>query len=231
MAGGSSGGSAPASTTTTTTAPTPVFVLNPFLGDINPGTADGAKLFNKATEEATTKLTITQRNAKDILSHFRKEAGTFGWGPLIGSIPINVAGGSLSILKDSRRLTLEQVQKASRRTWMALTPTINYADPLPADFDVVDIDPGTNAAQRPQFYRRICSLMISKRIEGTLDKASLASLMLEKRKFEWTQSDGTLVNDGPTMFVVPHPFQNQSFGKGRDFLPQTQPLPCEDGKI
>ena len=44
--------------------------------------------------------------------------------------------------------------------------------------------------------------MIAKRIEGSLDKASLASLMLEKSKFEWTQSDGTIVYDGPTMLYI-----------------------------
>ena len=103
-------------------APNPVFVMNPFLGDINPGTDAGAKLFNKATEERDEKISISQRNARDIQSHFVKEAGTFGWGPLVGSIKINDSGETLSILTNARRLTLEHVQKSSRRTWMALTP-------------------------------------------------------------------------------------------------------------
>ena len=39
--------------------PAPVFVMNLFLGEINPGTDSGAKLFNKAIEERGEKLTIT----------------------------------------------------------------------------------------------------------------------------------------------------------------------------
>lgn len=106
------------------------------------------------------------------------------------------------LLKNARRITLEMIQKASRRTWMALTPAIPFTDPMPNTFDAVDLDPATSAAQRPQFYRRIRSLMISKRIEGSLDKASLASLMLEKSKFEWTQTDGTVLHDGPTILYL-----------------------------
>ena len=44
--------------------------------------------------------------------------------------------------------------------------------------------------------------MIAKRIEHSLDKASLASLMLERSKFEWTCADGTIVHDGPTMLFL-----------------------------
>ena len=45
-----------------------------------------------------------------------KEAGTFGWDPLVGSIQVNNAGDTLSILRDARRISLDYVQKASRRT-------------------------------------------------------------------------------------------------------------------
>ena len=36
-----------------------VFVLNPFLGDINPGTDGGAKLYSKATAERSSKLSVS----------------------------------------------------------------------------------------------------------------------------------------------------------------------------
>ena len=41
--------------------------------------------------------------------------------------------------------------------------------------------------------------MIAKRIENSLDKVSLKSLMLDKKKFQWREADGTVNNDGPTM--------------------------------
>ena len=96
--GTGTGTSAPAAATTgTATAPIPTFIMNPFLVDINPRTSEGAKLYNKATAKLDTKLTINQKNAKDVLSHFIKDAGRFGWGPLIGQIQINNAGNTLPL--------------------------------------------------------------------------------------------------------------------------------------
>ena len=44
--------------------------------------------------------------------------------------------------------------------------------------------------------------MIAKRIEASLDKASLKSLMLEKKKFQWRGVTSTVNNDGPTMLFL-----------------------------
>ena len=44
--------------------------------------------------------------------------------------------------------------------------------------------------------------MIAKRIEASLDKASLQSLMLEKTAFTWTEANGTIHFDGPTMLYL-----------------------------
>ena len=54
------------------------FLLNPYLGAVNPGTADWLKLYNKAVEAPDTKLTIGQKNAYDILASFEKDASDFG---------------------------------------------------------------------------------------------------------------------------------------------------------
>ena len=50
------------------------YSLNPFLGDINPGTTDGSKLYNKAIEAPKELFTITQNNATEIRDHFEKDA-------------------------------------------------------------------------------------------------------------------------------------------------------------
>ena len=42
------------------------YSLNPFLGNINPGTTEGAKLYNKAIEAPKELLAISQKNATDI---------------------------------------------------------------------------------------------------------------------------------------------------------------------
>ena len=88
-----------------------VYVINPFLGNINPGTDGGAKLYSKATAERKTKLQISQKNAKDILQVFKKDASNFGWSPLVGLIQVNVAGTEQNILTDSRRMTVEWFKK------------------------------------------------------------------------------------------------------------------------
>ena len=179
-----------------------VYVMNPLLGDINPGTDVGAKLYSKATAERESKLSVSQKNEKDILQAFKKDASNFGWGPLVGLIQVDAAGTERNILTDLRRMTVEMVQKTSRRVWMALAPAIPWADPMPTNFNVPNIDPAANAAQRPQFFRHTHSQMIAKRIKHSLDKASLASLMLERNTFEWMCADGTIVHNGPTMLFL-----------------------------
>lgn len=177
------------------------FVLNPFFGDINPGTADGLKLYNKAVSAPETKLSIEQQHAREIKASFENDANNFGWGPATGSIQIDdaAAPATRSILTQAREMTLEMVQKAARRTWATLTPPIVWTDPLPAVFTVGTIDPAANVTQRPQFYRRTRSIMIAKRISASLDKESLTSLMLEQQSFSWTETNGTIHYDGPTM--------------------------------
>ena len=44
--------------------------------------------------------------------------------------------------------------------------------------------------------------MIAKRIERSLDPASLKTLNTDKRKFQWVATNGTIYNDGPTMLFL-----------------------------
>ena len=117
------------------------YSLNPFLADINPGTTEGAKLYNKAIEAPKNLLTINQKNASDIKDNFEKVARDFGWGPLVGSIRIS-GGVDKSILTEAREITLEDVQKQARNIWDQTQP---WATALPANLSVRDIDPAANA--------------------------------------------------------------------------------------
>lgn len=62
------------------------FVINPYLGDINPSTTEGLKLYTKAIDAPDAKLNIQQSNARDVIATFEKDANDFGWGPAIGSV-------------------------------------------------------------------------------------------------------------------------------------------------
>ena len=61
------------------------FLSDPFEGDINPGTADGAKLFATATKDRAKEdlLMISQSKVTDIMSSFRHDSNMFCWGKLI----------------------------------------------------------------------------------------------------------------------------------------------------
>ena len=177
------------------------FLTNPFDGDINPGTPDGLKLYNKAIAAPEDKLSIQQKNANDIQAHFESDASDFGWGTLIGRVKIDGVnnGPTKNILTETRELTLEMIQKHACTTWGNLDP---WATNLPASFTVRTIDPATHASQRSVFFRRTRSTMIAKRIKASLDKASMKSLNLEKSKFQWRDANGTIHNDGPTMLYL-----------------------------
>ena len=61
------------------TTPPISFLSDPFEGDINPGTADGAKLFASATKDRTKEnlLTIVQSKVTDIMTTFRHDSNMF----------------------------------------------------------------------------------------------------------------------------------------------------------
>ena len=145
------------------------FAINPFLGDINPGTTEGAKLYNKSIEAPDDKLVIQQKDATDIMTAFETDASNFGWGRLIGNVQVDDAGTLRHILANHREITLEMIQKHARTTWGNLVP---WTDPLPNDFISRDIDPATYAMQRPHFYKRTRATVIAKRIEASFDKVS-----------------------------------------------------------
>ena len=127
------------------------FTINYFLGDINPGTSEGATFYNKSIETPEDKLIIQQKDATDIMTAFETDSGTFGWGRLIGNVQINNAVDQRHVLANHREITLEVIQKHARTTWGNLDPWI---DPLPNDFICRDIDPAMHALQRPHFYKR-----------------------------------------------------------------------------
>ena len=70
------------------------FVDDPFKGNINPGTAEGAKLYLKATASISDddKFEIKITSAQKFVDVVTKDANTFGWGSLVRAIPSNGAG-------------------------------------------------------------------------------------------------------------------------------------------
>ena len=83
-----------------------VFVDDPFKGNINPGTSDGAKLYMKATAtiDEDDKFDINIDNAQKSLDHMTRDTNTFGWGVLVRTIQVD-ANTVKSVLKDHKDIT------------------------------------------------------------------------------------------------------------------------------
>ena len=77
-----------------------VFVDDPFKGNINPGTSDGAKLYMKATSAINEdeKFDINIKNAQKFLDHVNRDTNNFGWGILVRTVEVQ-----LNVLKNSGR--------------------------------------------------------------------------------------------------------------------------------
>ena len=179
------------------------FVLNPYLGNINPGTTSGQKLWAAAVAREDKRLRVEPKNATLILNVFQERANKFGWAPLIGDIRVN--GQVHNIFKDYRELTLSAIQNEAAKTWNS---DLDTSVPLPENLVAQDLNPANVNHHRLMFYRRTKSQMIAKKIDEIIDSVSIKKISLDKKKFEWTDSWGQKFTDGPTKLYVILRFMN-----------------------
>ena len=87
------------------------FLSDPFEGDINPGTVSGQKLYTLATADRRKEdlLSIAQENVSNIMSVFRHDSNSFGWGMLVNNI-ITGDGNKLKLLEDFQECSLNLVK-------------------------------------------------------------------------------------------------------------------------
>ena len=180
------------------------YQMDPYDGDINPGTTEGAKLFSKATQARSELLTLTQEKAKEILSAFEDDAREFGWGTMVHKVQVVADLDNdlkRSIFKDYRSVKLFHVKKAAERRWGNATSP--FEDPVPTTLAINTIAPSTVPEDRPVFFARIKATMIAARILKSITEASKKSLMNKKKDFLWTDPvTGKESLDGPTMLSI-----------------------------
>jgi len=150
--------------------PAAIFVDDPYHGDINPGTTDGAKLYLKATTaiKEDEKFDLNISTAQKFLDLMRRDSTNFGWGALIRAIPEADANTNKNLLKDHKVLTEEHMKRQAYKTWGNQAALLNT--PVPDGYVLEDLDPANNQAHRPAFFRRVRSRMIAKRIMGHLKR-------------------------------------------------------------
>jgi len=179
-------------------APPMVFVDDPYHGNINPGTTDGAKLYLKATasipEEDKFDLNIS--SAQKFLDLMRRDSNNFGWGTLIRAIPAENENVVKNLLKDHKIITEEHMKRQAFKTWGNHAAV--FATVVPEEYVLEQLDPTNEAAHRPVFFRRVRSRMIAKRIVGHLKTADLEILKNQASQYTWANADKEEM-DGPTM--------------------------------
>ena len=184
---------------------TPItYLSDPFEGDINPGSATGQKLYTLATADRKKDelLSVSQDNVSVIMSAFRHDANSFGWGTLINNITAKDNVTKLKILDDFQKCTLELVKQEAAITWNDHKATATT--PFPTAMTQFTINPGDSSKPEDKvtFFRRVRSKMIAKRIENSITAASWKTLFSKRKHFTWTSAAGNAGYDGPTMLHI-----------------------------
>lgn len=176
-----------------------VYVTTPYAGDINPGTSNGIKMFNAATQSRDTdeKMQLKVSKSKEFIEAMKDDANAYCWGILTASIEID--GEKYDILKDFPKLNVESVRKSMGKTFYS------KSDEIPTVYTqnrMFDIDPADDEEDRKVFHDRVRANMIGQRILGSLNRNSLKQLKSKKRQYQWTSSTGETFYDGPTMLQI-----------------------------
>jgi len=182
------------------------FIFAPYDADLNPGNPEDRKLILVASKEAAEdkKITVKQSNAKEFLDMVLNDCSKFSWGAIVHKIEIGV-DKFLSIVKDTRKLSLDQVKNAALRIWGNTAAT--FATPFPTDPDdmkIATIDPVNDQDDEKIFYKRVRSRMIADRLLGTISTSTRKTLFTKKNHFTWLDNDNTGNNiyDGPSILFL-----------------------------
>ena len=162
---------------------TETFVADPYQGNINPGSSDGAKLYKTATEALPDgkKIEIILKNSHQLLRQLIDDANRFGWVDLFFGIPKDDQGGTLSLDTDSQKITKEMILKQAYKTWGDKDAT--FTDDVPDTKTVETLSPETDVTHRPHFYRKVKSKMIALRVKGCMTVADWENLRNDKDLF------------------------------------------------
>ena len=178
----------------------PNFVDDPFRRDINPGSAEGTKLFLQATEQTPEdeKFDISISSAQKFMDRILKDADSFGWASLVRTVQ-KTNGQSVNLLKNHKAITWQDIKRQAYVTWKDHMANINT--PLPQENELTIISPRTNEEHVPVFYRRVKSRMIAKRVLGYLKMYDFETLKNKADMYTWTSPELDEF-DGPTIIWI-----------------------------
>ncbi len=186
------------------------YILNPYDGDIFPGEAAGAKLYQIATQpeaDESKRFSITASDSLPFRNALTSACSRFGWGGLVTAVPLsydattNDPDSFGDILTNPDAVPMDMVIFNAGRTWSS----VDYATKTVNSRNVASIDPGRTATDRPVFQTRLKSSMIAEWVEGHIDQPSWKMIQLCSSYYQWSvpaAKGGGFRNDGPTLLKI-----------------------------
>ena len=177
------------------------FDVDPFQGNINPGTTEGQKLYLKATAPLPTseRIAVVQSKVRQFMDMIETDSNDFAWGQLVNLIPVSPTEHK-SLIYNYNEISLDKVKAQAHRIWGNCQATL--ATPFPFMRSVQPIDPSNNPVHKEIFFLRVRSRMIAKRIQGSITPESWKVLLQQKDHFSWLNEHGNYDHDGPTMLKL-----------------------------
>ena len=185
-----------------------IFAVDPYNGNINPGNSEGAKLYMKATAsmKEDDKFSINIDTSHKFLEAMTRDTNNFGWSSLVRNIQTG-PNELKSLLRDHKNITMADMKRQAYKTWG--NHSAAFADQVPDNFDMEDIDPAQNNNHRAPFFRRVRSRMIAKRIVGYLNTSDYEVLKNKAHLLTWSRA-GQEEMDGPTILWILFQISNPS---------------------
>ena len=131
-----------------------VFTVNLFREDINPGMAEGLRLFLSATKalDEDECFDLKMENTKALTDHLYQTSSTYGWNKLVDWVNMGTAAAPnyKNILDNGKEIKLEHVIKQAWNYYGNRSGT-----PVLDDKTIIDIDPENILAHRIYFYKQV----------------------------------------------------------------------------
>ena len=189
-----------------TTAPAETWTENPNLGDFNPGTASGTKIFNSKIKSVDTKdrLSLSKSDAPKFKTLLMAKSAQFG--PIITAIPSSFANDGTvlqtsNLITSYSNLSLEEMQ---RNAHSYFSTAVDRADPIPtAPFIARELKPATVDDDKKAFYKRVNSQVVAEWLHNTLNDEGYSDILRQQELFSFVDSATGIVKfDGPTMLKI-----------------------------
>jgi hypothetical protein len=179
------------------------FHANPYLGDINPSSSIGSKLWKDATSARDPQMNPRVKNANEVMTTLKAYSASFGWGPIVNKISVTMKDGSskdCNIFRDHKHIKLDDV----RISTCPIFYDAAKSEVPPADCDMImfDITPATDANHKKIFYQRVRAGLIGLKIINSLTTTALSNLEADKKKYTWIDSDGNVFYDGAVILQL-----------------------------